>query len=107
MTNHPNRGPKGPQSNPDPVEIRAAREAADLTQTQAASLVFSGLRAWQQWESGDRRMSPAIWELFGIKIRAAGSVDAFRAWWGDGADQMDEAIARDAWAAAVARIMGK
>ena len=106
MTNHPNRGPKGPQSNPGPTEIRAAREAAGLTQTQAASLVFSGLRAWQQWEAGDRRMPPSTWALFGIKVRAAESEGAFRTWWGDGVDQIDEAIARDAWAAAVAQIMG-
>ena len=67
MPNHPNRGPKGPSSNPRPEEVRAAREAAHLTQTEAGLLVHSELRTWQQWEAGDRRMHPAIWELFRIK----------------------------------------
>jgi len=53
---------------PTPAAIRAAREAACLTQTQAATLVHSGLRAWQKWESGERRMDGAHWELFCIKI---------------------------------------
>ena len=67
MPNHPNRGPQGPFSNPDPSEIRAAREAAELTQTEAADLVRASLRAWQQWEAGDRRMHPGLWELFRLK----------------------------------------
>ena len=42
MTSHPpNRGPKNPGSNPPPTEIRAAREAAGLTQTEAGAKVFS------------------------------------------------------------------
>jgi len=31
-------------------------------------LVHVALRTWQQWEAGDRRMPPAAWELFCIKI---------------------------------------
>ncbi|MCY1417011.1 hypothetical protein D3C76_1365820 [compost metagenome] len=53
---------------PGPTEIRAAREAAGLSQTAAAALVHSGLRTWQQWEAGDRRMHPGLWELFQLKI---------------------------------------
>ncbi|MCG9005132.1 helix-turn-helix domain-containing protein [Laribacter hongkongensis] len=70
MSNHPNRskGPKGPSANPAPTEIKSAREAAGLSQTAAADLVHSGLRTWQQWEAGDRRMHPGLWELFRIKI---------------------------------------
>lgn len=67
MANHPNRGPKGPSSNPDPAEIRAAREAAELSQAAAGALVHTTVRTWQQWEAGDRRMHPAFWELFRIK----------------------------------------
>ena len=67
MPNHPNRGPKGPSSNPALEDIKAAREAAGLTQTAAATLVHSTCRSWQQWEAGDRRMHPAMWELFRIK----------------------------------------
>lgn len=66
MSNHPNRGQKKP-SNPEPSEIKAAREGAALTQTAAGALVHSTCRSWQQWEAGDRRMHPAMWELFRIK----------------------------------------
>lgn len=52
---------------PDPAEILAARRAAGLTQTAAAALVHSALRTWQQWEAGDRRMHPGLWELFILK----------------------------------------
>lgn len=68
MTGHPNRGPKGPFSNPTPAEIRAARESAGLTQTQAAELVRGTMRAWQEWEAGNRRMHPGLWELFLRKL---------------------------------------
>ncbi|EJK6085920.1 helix-turn-helix domain-containing protein [Pseudomonas aeruginosa] len=54
--------------SPSPAEIRAAREAAELSQTAAADLVHSKLRTWQQWEAGDRRMHPGLWELFRLKI---------------------------------------
>jgi len=72
MPNHPNRGPKGPASNPSPEQVRGAREAAGLTQAAAAAVVHTSTRSWQQWESpvGDRnhrRMHPAFWELFRIK----------------------------------------
>ena len=72
MSNHPNRGPKSPASNPTPEQVREAREAAGLTQASAAVLVHTSTRSWQQWEApaGDRnhrRMHPAFWELFRIK----------------------------------------
>lgn len=71
MANHPNRGrAPNPGANPKPAEIKAAREDAGLTQTAAAELVYSTLRTWQDWEAeGDtnRRMHPAIWELWQIK----------------------------------------
>ena len=54
---------------PEPVSIRYAREHAGLTQTEAAALVHTSCRAWQQWESGDRTMHPGLWELFRIKAR--------------------------------------
>jgi putative transcriptional regulator len=71
MGNHPNRGkaPK-PGANPKPAEIKAAREAAGLTQTEAAEVIYSTLRTWQDWEAeGDarRRMHPGLWELWLIK----------------------------------------
>lgn len=71
MSNHPNRSAGHPARNPAPAEVRAAREAAGLTQTQAAALVYASLRNWQQWEQEEganaRRMHPGLWELFHIK----------------------------------------
>ena len=58
-------------SSPAPEEIRAARDAAGLSQTAAAELVHSKLRTWQQWEAGDRKMHPGLWELFRLKIAAS------------------------------------
>lgn len=52
---------------PTPDELRAARLEIGLSQTSAAALVHSALRSWQQWEAGDRRMHPGLWELFSIK----------------------------------------
>ncbi len=52
---------------PTPAVIRAERERYGLTQTQAAQLVYSALRSWQDWEAGQRRMHPALWELFKAK----------------------------------------
>jgi DNA-binding transcriptional regulator YiaG len=71
MANHPNRSGRrdNPASNPSPKEIVEAREAAGLTQTEAGELIYSSLRTWQHWEMGDRRMHPAFWELFQIKLR--------------------------------------
>lgn len=68
MDNNPNRSRvKNPASNPTPDEIAGMRINAGLTQLQAANVVHSALRSWQHWENGDRRMHPAIFELFLIK----------------------------------------
>jgi DNA-binding transcriptional regulator YiaG len=53
---------------PSPEEIRAARLAARLTQSQAGAVVYRKLRNWQQWEGGERQMDVALWELFRMKI---------------------------------------
>lgn len=53
---------------PSPKEIRAAREAAGLTQTEAGALIYKTLSAWRKWESGERAMDPAFWELFQRKL---------------------------------------
>ena len=52
---------------PKKQEIKKARQAAGLTQRQAGELLSVGVRTWQRWEYGERRMSPAMWELFIIK----------------------------------------
>jgi DNA-binding transcriptional regulator YiaG len=67
VSNHPNRGPKGPAANPPPEQIRAARSAAGLSQTAAAALIYSTMRTWQDWEAGKARMHPGLWELFKLK----------------------------------------
>ena len=53
--------------SPAPAEIRAARISAGLTQEKAAAVVYCARRGWQEWELGNRRMMPAIWELFLLK----------------------------------------
>lgn len=50
-----------------PEEIKRVRLAAGLTQTQAAELVHVTLRSWQRYEAGEKRIHPAMWELFLIK----------------------------------------
>lgn len=70
MGNHPNRGRgERPGRNPRPEEIRASREAAGLTQTEAANLIYCALTTWQQWEMGSRRMHAAFWELWRLKAK--------------------------------------
>lgn len=58
---------------PSSKQIKQTREQSGLTQTQAAALIYKGLRTWQGWETqegspGHRKMDPAFWELFKIKI---------------------------------------
>lgn len=53
-----------------PSAIRAKRQAFGLTQVQAAALVHTVRRTWQDWESGRHPMPPAVWELFQLKLKA-------------------------------------
>ena len=71
MTSHPNRSGqnRSTASTPAPAEILAAREAAGLTQTEAAAVIYSTLRTWQDWEAGARRMHPGLFELFQLKTK--------------------------------------
>lgn len=70
MTNHPNRNRRkdAPGRNPQPEEIRRSRHKAGLSRVDAAALVYSSKRGWEKWENGERRMHPAIWELFKLKL---------------------------------------
>jgi len=54
--------------HPSPELIKATRIRYGLTQTAAGHLVHGGLRSWQQWEQGARRMHPGLWELFLLKV---------------------------------------
>ena len=56
--------------NPTPEEIARTRKGAGLTQTEAARMVHAALVSWQQWEAGTRKMHPAFWELFQVKVDA-------------------------------------
>ena len=56
-----------------PESIKRVRLAAGLTQTQAAELVHVTLRSWQRYEAGEKRIHPAMWELFLIKKPPAGN----------------------------------
>lgn len=61
--------------SPEPSDVKAAREniqAANgigitAAQDWCAEQVHTTRRVWQQWETGDRGMHPAFWELFRIK----------------------------------------
>lgn len=51
---------------PTKEEIRAARDAAGLMQTQAAALVYRRRLAWLRWEAGEP-IDMACWELYLLK----------------------------------------
>lgn len=74
MTAHPNRGRRSSASTPKPEEVRDWRRARGFTGEQAAALVHTSRRAWLQWESGERRMHPAFWELARIKAELGGAL---------------------------------
>ena len=57
-------------SNPAPVEIKAARLAAELTQTAAAALINTSCRNWRQRNPGDRQIHPAFFGFFRQKLDA-------------------------------------
>lgn len=71
MANHPNRSKQpGAQRDPRAADVVAAREAARITQSEAAAKVRGTLRAWQAYEDAGengRRMHPELFELFLIK----------------------------------------
>jgi DNA-binding transcriptional regulator YiaG len=59
--------------SPSPEAIRKARKTAGLTQREAAEKCYSALRSWQDWEYGQRRMHPAVWQVFLGATRATGA----------------------------------
>lgn len=54
-------------TKPSPTQIKKVRKKAGLTQSDAANLVYRKLRTWQEYESGERGIDMAVWELFLIK----------------------------------------
>ena len=59
--------------NPTPQSIKQLRILAGITQSQAAAMLHTTSRVWQQWEAGDRGMHGAFWELFRIKLQIRSS----------------------------------
>lgn len=57
--------------SPKPAAIKMARAKAGLTQTDAANVIYSTLRTWQDWEGGISHMHPGLWELWNAKVFAA------------------------------------
>lgn len=56
--------------HPTPAQVLAAREAAGLTQAQAAELVHLGAQPrWAEYENGVRAIDLARWELFLVKTK--------------------------------------
>lgn len=51
-----------------PDSIKQARKTAGLTQAEAAALIHSKLRTWQDWEAGKAKIHAGLWELFLLKI---------------------------------------
>lgn len=70
-------------SSPTPVQVKEVRvtvqESLSLGITAAqdwcAEALHTSRRAFQQWESGDRRMHPAFWELLKIKVMRIANKD--------------------------------
>lgn len=61
--------------NPSPDDVKKVREAVQTSmsigitaaQDWCAAALHTKRRPWQQWETGDRAMHPAFWELLKIK----------------------------------------
>jgi len=49
---------------PTPVEIIEAR--GSMTQSKAASLIYTTQARWSNYETGKSRMHPSAWELFNL-----------------------------------------
>ena len=59
------------QCSPNKSQILAARQAAGMTQAEAANFVHAGsYRTWQDWENGRRKMPTSVWELWRLKTNA-------------------------------------
>lgn len=59
------------ENSPTGEMLKNLRTKSKLTQTNAAKLIHCSYRSWQQWEKGERKMHPAFWELFKLKVKQA------------------------------------
>lgn len=54
--------------SPTPEEIKAARKAVGMSQSEAARTIGTErYQTWQAYELGTRKMPAAKWELFRLK----------------------------------------
>ena len=58
-----NRGTSGYVPTPDEIIINRG----NISQTTAASLIYTTQSRWSDYEKGKNRIHPAVWELFLIK----------------------------------------
>jgi hypothetical protein len=70
ITKKRNRGSLGVV--PLPTEIIGAR--GELSQSKAASLIYTTQARWSNYETGKSRMHPCAWELFLIKRSNYGNI---------------------------------
>jgi transcriptional regulator with XRE-family HTH domain len=82
-------------TNPTPEAIRVRRDAAGLTQAQAAELVGSSARTWQDWEAGIARMHTGLWELFQLKLAERSLGSRFETWVRLAAELEDAGVSAD------------
>lgn len=54
--------------HPTPNEIRALREKYNITRQDAGKLIYMNGRAFEKWETGARKMHPALFELLKLKL---------------------------------------
>ena len=54
---------------PTPAEIVSIRNAAGLTQEEAANLIYKTRQSWINWETGILKMNLANFELFCFKTK--------------------------------------
>lgn len=55
------------EAGPTSEEVVTARTDLGMSMRQAAEIVHTTMKTWQQWEYGTRQMHPAFWELFLLK----------------------------------------
>ena len=56
-------------TNPTPLQIRAVRLAAGLSQPEAGELILASKRSWENWEQGRVKMHPGLFDYFLIKTK--------------------------------------
>jgi DNA-binding transcriptional regulator YiaG len=71
MANHPNRSRRGsaaPGQSPSSTEVSTLRADLQMTQAQAAALIYGSVRTWQDYEAGARSMHPSTWALIKLRV---------------------------------------